>query len=39
MKKFGKDYEFVSTTQKREIRDEIPLVLSEAEPTNFGEEK
>lgn len=37
-RKFGKDYEFLTTAQKREIRDEIPLVLSEAEPTNFGEE-
>ncbi|MCB0646832.1 MAG: biopolymer transporter ExbD [Saprospiraceae bacterium] len=37
-KKFGKDYEFLNTNQKREVRDEIPLVLSEAEPTNFGEE-
>ena len=37
-KKFGKEYELLSSAQKKEIRDEIPLVLSEAEPTNFGEE-
>lgn len=37
-RKFGKEYEFLSTEQKREVRAEIPLVLSEAEPTNFGEE-
>jgi len=36
--KFGRDYEFCSREQRKEIRDEIPLVISEAEPTNFGEE-
>jgi hypothetical protein len=25
--------------QRKAIKDEIPMVLSEAEPTNFGEEK
>ncbi len=37
-KKFGRDYEFCSREQRKEIRNEIPLVISEAEPTNFGEE-
>ena len=37
-KRFGKDYEYISKTQQREIRSDIPLVISEAEPTNFGEE-
>lgn len=37
-KRFGRDYEFCSKTQRKEIRDDIPLVISEAEPTSFGEE-
>jgi biopolymer transport protein ExbD len=37
-RKFGRDYEFCTREQRREIRNEIPLVISEAEPTNFGEE-
>jgi len=37
-KKFGRDYEFCTREQRSEIRSEIPLVISEAEPTNFGEE-
>lgn len=37
VKKYNKEYEFLSLEQKRDIRAEIPLVLSEAEPTNFGE--
>ncbi len=37
-RKFGRDYEFCSKEQRREIRNEIPLVISEAEPTSFGEE-
>ena len=36
--KFGKEYEDLTLTQKREVRDEIPMVISEAEPTEFGEE-
>ncbi len=37
-KRHGKSYEFLSKDQKRAIRSDIPLVISEAEPTNFGEE-
>ena len=37
-RKFGKDYEFLNRTQQKEVRSQIPLVISEAEPTNFGEE-
>ena len=37
-RKFSRDYEFCSREQRKEIRDEIPLVISEAEPTSFGEE-
>jgi biopolymer transport protein ExbD len=37
-KKFGKEFEFINQDQKRQIRAMIPLVLSEAEPTAFGEE-
>ncbi|MBP6398557.1 MAG: biopolymer transporter ExbD [Saprospiraceae bacterium] len=39
LKKYGKDFEFVTDTQKKEIRELIPLILSEAEPTAFGDEK
>jgi biopolymer transport protein ExbD len=39
LKKYGVPYtEDMPTAYKREIRGEIPLVISEAEPTNFGEE-
>lgn len=37
-KRHGKDYEFCTGDQRRAIRNAIPLVISEAEPTNFGEE-
>ncbi len=36
--RFGKEYEFCSKDQRKEIRTDIPLVISEAEPTAFGEE-
>jgi biopolymer transport protein ExbD len=39
MAKFGKNLDELSNAQQREIRDAIPLVISEAEPTKFGEEK
>lgn len=39
MVKFGKNLDQLSNAQQQEIRNEIPLVLSEAEPTKFGEEK
>lgn len=37
-KKFGKEYEYLDRAQQKTIRSQIPLVISEAEPTNFGEE-
>ena len=38
-KKYGKPYsEELPTALRKEIRSEIPFVLSEAEPTNFGAE-
>jgi len=37
-RKFSRDYEFCTREQRAEIRSEIPLVISEAEPTSFGEE-
>ena len=36
--KYGKAYEFANKDQRKAIRDAIPLVISEAEPTAFGEE-
>ncbi|MDX1685621.1 MAG: biopolymer transporter ExbD [Saprospiraceae bacterium] len=38
LKRFGKEYEFLSYDRRKQIRSEIPLVISEAEPTAFGEE-
>ncbi len=35
---FGKPYEELSIQDQRSVRSKIPLVLSEAEPTAFGEE-
>ncbi len=38
-RKFGTDYtDDMSIAKKRAIRSEIPFVISEAEPTSFGEE-
>jgi len=34
----GMKYEFLPSADRKEIRNKIPLVISEAEPTNFGEE-
>jgi hypothetical protein len=39
MAKFGKNLEELKPSQQKEIKDAIPLVISEAEPTKFGEEK
>jgi len=39
LKKFSKEYELIGGEAQKAIRAEIPLVLSEAEPTSFGEEK
>ena len=38
LRQHGKEYEFCTTEQRRTIRNAIPLVISEAEPTAFGEE-
>ena len=38
MKRFGKEYEFCTRSQRSDIRNDIPLIISEAEPTSFGEE-
>ena len=38
-RRYGEPYsEEMPFAQRKAIRDEIPMVLSEAEPTNFGEE-
>ncbi len=34
-RRFGKMYSMLSDSEKRQVRKEIPLILSEAEPTNF----
>lgn len=34
--RFQSNYESLTFSQKKEIRSKIPLVVSEAEPTNFG---
>ncbi len=39
LKKYAKECEFLADSQKKEIREAIPLIISEAEPTAFGEEK
>jgi biopolymer transport protein ExbD len=40
MRKFNVPYsEDMPIAQRKAIKDEIPFVISEAEPTNFGEEK
>ena len=38
IKRFGKDFEFLDRDEQKAIRADIPLVISEAEPTSFGEE-
>ena len=35
MQVYGKEYNKLAIVQQRNIRDQIPLVISEAEPTNF----
>lgn len=37
-KRFGKIFELLNRDQKKQVIDVIPLKLSEAEPTDFGEE-
>jgi biopolymer transport protein ExbD len=38
LKRYGKEYTYLTADQKTKIRNEIPLIISEAEPTSFGEE-
>jgi biopolymer transport protein ExbD len=38
LKRYGRPYDVCTADQKVKIRNEIPLVISEAEPTAFGEE-
>lgn len=37
-KRYGVSYESLPIANKRAIRSDIPLIISEAEPTNYGEE-
>lgn len=37
-KRFNKGYEFLERSQKKAINADIPLVISEAEPSDFGDE-
>lgn len=37
-RKYGKGYNYLDRDKKSEIRSRIPLVISEAEPTDYGEE-
>ena len=37
-KNFGKVYEYCSSEERAQTRAAIPLIISEAEPTNFGDE-
>jgi biopolymer transport protein ExbD len=37
--KFGRSFADLPSDKQKEIRAEVPLVISEAEPTKFGEEK
>lgn len=39
MVKHGKNLDELSNAQQKDIRNAIPLVISEAEPTKYGEEK
>lgn len=39
LKRFGKNFDAIADDQQKVIRSEIPLIISEAEPTAFGEEK
>ncbi len=37
-KRHGKSFEYITDDERKAIRKDIPLVLSEAEPSDFGEE-
>jgi biopolymer transport protein ExbD len=38
-RKYGKSFEYLTKDKQRDIRSKIPLVISEAEPTDFGEQE
>jgi hypothetical protein len=38
MSRFGKSLQELSVAQQKQIKDDIPLVISEAESTAFGNE-
>lgn len=38
LKRFGISYERLPIANKRVVREDFPLIISEAEPTSFGEE-
>ncbi len=38
MKIYGKNLNEISKEQQKEIKDKIPMLISESEPTSFGEE-
>ncbi|MEM9549499.1 MAG: biopolymer transporter ExbD [Bacteroidota bacterium] len=38
-KRYGKKYDLLTKDQRAAIRSDIPLVISEAEPTSFGDEE
>lgn len=38
LRKHGKEFEFLAKADRKVIKDKIPLIISEAEPTAFGEE-
>ena len=38
MRRYGKGYEDLNSEQRTVVRNTIPMILSEAEPTAFGEE-
>jgi len=37
--RFGRKYEYLQRWQRDTVRNAIPLIISEAEPTDFGEEQ
>ena len=40
MRMYGKPYsDELPLAYRKAVREEIPLIISEAEPTNFGEEQ
>lgn len=38
-KKYGKKYEYLARWQRDSVRNAIPLIISEAEPTEFGSDE